>query len=77
MKCENCGFETHPGDQKCINCGENLSLAHSLIPDIDNLLKDEKKEEKRKNRNFLFICIGAVSSLIALVVILLLLWLGR
>ncbi len=77
MKCENCGYETHPGDQKCINCGETLSLAHSIIPDIDNLLKEETKEEKKENRNFMFICIGVVTALIALVVIILLTFLGR
>ena len=77
MKCEYCGYETHPGDQVCINCGESLSLAHSIIPGIDKITEKKIKEEKKQNRIFLFLCIGGVIIFIAFIVTILLLWLRR
>lgn len=77
MKCEHCGYETHPGDQVCINCGENLSLLHSMMPEIDGQKRQEKKIEARKNVRFAFISIGIVVVFILSIAIALLWWLGR
>ncbi len=77
MKCEHCGYITHPGDQVCINCGENLSLLHSMMPGIDEQKKQEKKLETKKNVRFLFISIGIVLVFILSIVIAILWWSGR
>ncbi len=79
MKCDKCGYVTHPGDQVCINCGAKLSLAHSIIPE-DNLGIRKKEEEKtlnEKDYRFLIVCILGVVIVILLVVAILLLLFKR
>ena len=72
MKCEKCGYETHPGDQICINCKAKLSLAHSYVPGIDKTVEIEPVvENKKKNIRFAVFCGIGVLVLILVVVLLL------
>ena len=68
MKCEKCGYTTHPGDQVCINCGANLSLAHSYVPGIDKHIPEINSDAKKKNIKFLILSIVGVVLAIAIVV---------
>ena len=70
MRCEKCGYETHPGDQICINCKAKLSLAHSYVPGIDKIVEIETVVEKKKNIRFAIFCAIGVFFLMLLVILL-------
>lgn len=73
MKCEICGYETHPGDQVCINCGNTLSLNHTIITK-DLINKEEMKEEKKEN-NTKFLIISIVLTIVIIILLVFILFL--
>lgn len=46
MKCDNCGNTANLGDQYCLNCGAKLNSNNVIMPGIDKI-----KEEEKKNHN--------------------------
>lgn len=46
MKCDNCGITANLGDQYCLNCGAKLNYNNAIMPGIDKI-----KEEEKKNHN--------------------------
>ena len=47
MKCEKCGFIPNPGDQVCMNCGAKLSLLNAVVPEVEEVRVEEKKDNKK------------------------------
>ena len=69
MKCEKCGFIPNPGDQVCINCGAKLSVKNAVMQGLETV--EVEKENKKSNKNIIFLIIGIV---FILIIIFLLLW---
>lgn len=67
MKCDNCGFDTNPGDQICINCGAKLSVANQMMPKVEE--NPTKEEKKQYNKAFIYTIIGIVVSIIIIFLI--------
>lgn len=66
MKCDNCGFITNPGDQKCIKCGAKIDPMNVVMPGIEKI---DLKTGKNKNTKLIFIIVGSII-LLALIVFL-------
>lgn len=71
MRCERCGYETHPGDQICIHCKAKLSFEHSFVPGIDKKIEPIDNEKiKKPVTNVLFYVLGIFAFVFAIVIIL-------
>lgn len=65
MKCDNCGFITNPGDQKCIKCGARINPMNVVMPGIE--VNNENIKNTPKKTNYLLIII--ISGIIVLAII--------
>jgi len=55
LHCPFCGNLIHPGDQKCVSCGQ-------AIPNVEFSLKDleTKNINQKKKSNFIYILVGGI-----------------
>ena len=57
MKCENCGFITNPGDQKCIKCGARINPMNVVMPGVE-VIENGTKSKKLNNKMLIFAIAG-------------------
>ncbi len=63
MKCDKCGFVPNPGDQICMNCGAKLSLLNAVLPDVEEV----KIETKKNNKKIIIISVIGIVALIIII----------
>lgn len=47
MKCDNCGNTANLGDQYCLNCGAKLNSNNAIMPGIDKIKEEERKDHHK------------------------------
>lgn len=71
MKCDKCGYDVNPGDRICLNCGAKLSNNNAVMPEVEKVNIEEKKDKK----NFIILIVLGV--IIVIIFVLLFVFLGK